>query len=130
MLLQYSQTLYTLDITTPVTGCSATDFLRVFIDATPMLQAPKDTSFCYVSTGIPRTMTIPVSASNSDQLIWIDFSSRVTLGTTASGLSYLYLLTECKDTFRIILNASGRGAIETDEAPESFMYLATKKHQV
>ena len=97
------------DYTSPITGCSATDFLRIFIDATPMIQAPKDTSFCYVSTGIPRTMTIPVSASNSDQLIWIDFSSRVTLGTTASG-SATFTPNGVQDTFRIILNASGRGA--------------------
>ena len=108
------------DYTSPITGCSATDSMSIFIDVRPTISATKDTSFCYVSTGIPRTMTIPVSASNSDQLIWIDFSSRVTLGTTASG-SATFTPNGVQDTFRIILNASGRGAC-TDVDGEFYVF--------
>jgi len=98
------------DYTNPITSCSTQDSMSIFIDAAPLIHERKDTSFCYVSTGVPRTMTIPVSASNFGQLTWSHFtSSRVILGTTASG-SATFTPNGVQDTFRILLSASGRGA--------------------
>ena len=100
------------DYTSPVTGCRAYDSIEAMVDASPVIYLPDDTILCRMNGVTSLTLNKLVTAKNTDQINWFNFSqmTKVNLGTVASGDITLSFDSMLRDTFRIIVSAIGQGS--------------------
>jgi hypothetical protein len=100
------------DYTSSITGCSSIDSIEAFVDLAPVIFTPDDTTFCRMNGVTTQVLNKVVTAQNTDQLNWINFShpNKVSLKSIASGDIALSFDTTLRDTFRILVFAQGIGS--------------------
>lgn len=103
---------FTYNYQSPITGCKNEDSIFAFVDASPVITTPLENEFCRTKGVMSETLQFEVTAKNTDDLTWFNYShpSRVTLGTIESQNITINYQTDSTETFRIIINADGKGS--------------------